>query len=74
MAGHRKWSEIKRKSKFKVNDHVRILAYPEDSINAYGRVQLVRERGEKRYWVVNMNMPYSGTVSDYFNASELAHG
>lgn len=62
-----------RKS-FKVNDHVRILAEPEDSINGYGRIKMILKEQEKKYWVVNMNMPYSGTISAFFTASELSHG
>ena len=54
---------------FKVNDIVRIKAYDEDGINGYGRVQAVREDG--LVWVVNGNMPFAGTISDFFTHDEL---
>lgn len=56
----------------KTNDIVRINRYPENNINAYGRIQDVRKiAGEIYYWVVNGNMPFSGTISNYFRASEI---
>jgi hypothetical protein len=56
----------------KVNDRVRILAYPEEGINGYGRIQMIdRRRKKKKYWVVNFNMPFQGSISDYFSEEEL---
>ena len=55
----------------RVNDVVRILKYRESGINGYGRIVGILKRRDKRYWVANGNMPFSGTVSDYFDASEL---
>ena len=58
------------RSKFQHNDKVRIKKYPEGHINARGYV-----RGEPRLdgkiWVTNLNMPFSGTISEYFSPSEL---
>ena len=82
MSGHHKWSEIRRKAaKFQVNDVVRILQYPEDGIDGYGRVDQVSlaraapggyiKRRRYRYHVVNGNMPFQGTVNDWFEADEL---
>jgi len=67
-------SVAKKTRPFQVNDHVRTLANPEDSPDGYGRINFIIENGEKRFHVVNMNMPYSGTVSAWFSASELARG
>ena len=53
----------------KVNDTVRIKKYPKGSINEKGRVQSIREDG--LVWVVNLNMPFSGTVSAHFKPEEL---
>ncbi len=75
MSGHHKWSEIRRKPKFEVDERVRILAYPEGDINAYGRVSgVLQERGKTKYHVVNINMPFQGTINAFFEAGELAHG
>ena len=46
-----------------VNDHVRLLEFPEDSINGYGRIEHIFPDGKLR--IVNLNMPYSGTLSNY---------
>ena len=56
--------------KFKVNQHVRILMYPEDGINGYGRIESY-SKDIDLYRVVNMNMPYQGTVHDWFSTYEL---
>lgn len=55
--------------KFAVDEHVRIKDYPIESENAFGRVQAVIDH--KRYWVVNMGMPFLGSVSDIFQEHEL---
>ena len=56
---------------FKVNEHVRILKVKdEDNINAYGRISFIGEDG--RYWVSNFNMPYCGTISEFFNEEDIA--
>ena len=47
--------------KYKVNDHVRLLKYPSDSINSHARI--VHIYSDKRVWLANENMPYSGTIS-----------
>jgi len=62
---------IQKKKKIEVNDHVRILAYPEDGINGYGRIQMIDRRSKKPYWVVNGNMPFQGDVSDFFSEKEI---
>jgi hypothetical protein len=54
--------------KFKINEHVRIKAYPKDGINGYGRVDFITGT---RYRVVNLNMPYQGTVCNFFEEDEL---
>jgi len=57
-------------NKFNINQHVRILLYPEGDINEKGRIQFYnKETG--LYRVVNMNMPYQGTVSAWFSPYEL---
>ena len=56
--------------KFEINEHVIIVEYEGDEYNERGRVQSFNEE-TGLYWVVNMNMPYMGTVSDWFSAYEL---
>lgn len=57
-------------SPFSVNDHVRILSEPEDSINAYARVEKVEADGVR---VCNGNMPYLGTFSwKFFKNTEVS--
>jgi len=77
MSGRHKWSELKEKtlskathkSGFKFNDIVRIKKYPKGDINERGRVDGFHPDG--RVLVVNGNMPFSGTISDYFRPEEL---
>lgn len=56
-------------SKFKRLDTVRLLDYPEGSINSHGHVNHVYPDG--RVWVSNINMPYIGTVNKIFRVDEL---
>lgn len=53
----------------KRGDIVRILRYPENDINAFGVVMKVITKDE--IWVANMNMPFSGTISDTFSPKDL---
>jgi len=56
--------------KFEVGQVVKLLLYANDKYNKHGRIQSYnKEKG--MYWVVNMNMPWQGTVSDYFTEYEL---
>ena len=55
--------------KFKVNDHVRILKYSENSPDGYGRVCAVYK--DKTYWITNLNSPYAGSISKVFNEKDL---
>lgn len=57
-------------TKFKVNETVKINKYDGDQYNEVGRVNSITEDG--RYWVTNMNMPFMGTVSDFFDEDELS--
>ena len=56
---------------FKTNDVVRIKKYPEDSADGYGRVDMINHTTGK-IRVVNMNMPFCGSVCDWFNPEELS--
>ena len=56
--------------KFKVYDHVRINKFPESSTNARGKVDFIR--GDL-YYVSNLNMPYAGTISQFFTEEELSN-
>ena len=47
--------------KLKFGDTVRVLAYPEDHMNAYARVEYVQKDG--KVLLANMNMPFQGTIS-----------
>jgi hypothetical protein len=73
MATAKKAAKKTPKPKFRVNDRVRILKYKKDGINGYGRVDQVQKLKNRsyRYRVVNGNMPYQGTVNDWFKAGEL---
>lgn len=55
--------------KVQVNDHVRLLDYPEDDINAYARVAAIYENGH--VWIVNVNMPYLGTINKVVSKVEF---
>jgi hypothetical protein len=57
--------------KFKVNQIVRILEEDEKGINGYGRINAIRDG---MYWVVNFNMPFSGTISRFYCEDELGDG
>lgn len=46
---------------FRVNDTVRVFAYPKGHMNAYARVTAV-EPGF--YRITNMNMPFCGTLAN----------
>lgn len=53
-----------------IGDHVRILIYPEDSPNGYGRI--VGRGVDGCYYVTNLNMPYQGTlINEPFHSEEL---
>lgn len=56
-------------TKFEVNDTVEILPYAHEEVNRYGRVNYILADG----WVhvVNMNMPYMGTISQSFHPKDL---
>jgi len=60
--------------KYKVNQHVRILAYPEGDINEAGRINSIsrNDSGIIIYHVINYNMPYAGSVNEYFLEEELS--
>jgi len=57
-------------SKFAHNEVVVINQYIGDQYNEQGRVNSIMDDG--RYWVTNMNMPFMGTVSDFFEEEELS--
>lgn len=56
--------------KFQENEHVIIKEYIGDEYNERGRVNGYNP-DTKKYWVTNMNMPFMGTVSDFFDEDEL---
>ena len=55
--------------KFELNEIVIIKEYADCEYNREGRVNSIMEDGT--YWVVNTNMPFMGTISDFFTADEL---
>ena len=57
--------------KFKRNDHITILPYKNDRYNCVGRINQV-DTVNKQYHVTNMNMPFMGTVSEWFKENQLA--
>jgi hypothetical protein len=54
---------------YKINDHVRIIKYPENDINGYARINTIFPDG--RVWLTNTNMPYQGTISEIFTKEEF---
>ncbi len=56
-------------NRIKVNDIVLILPYKDSEINSRGRVTQIM--GDGSFHVSNMNMPFSGTISDFFTEREL---
>ncbi len=56
-------------NKIKVNDIVLILPYKDSEINSLGRVTQIM--GDGSFHVSNMNMPFSGTISNFFTEREL---
>lgn len=54
---------------FKVGEIVIIKMFRGSETNERGRINHISSDG--RYWVTNMNMPFQGTVSDYFWSDEL---
>ena len=57
--------------KFKHNERVLIKKYRNDPDNSHGRINLVSPKKDRPYWVTNLNMPYQGTVSEFFSEDEL---
>jgi hypothetical protein len=55
--------------KIKVNDIVTILAYKNDPKNCRGRVNSI---SDGRYYITNMNMPFMGTINDWFTREEIS--
>jgi len=55
--------------KIRLGDYVTILSEPADSINRRARVEYVCQTG---YYLSNMNMPFSGSLSwQFFKKSEV---
>lgn len=48
--------------RYKARDHVRLLKYPENSINSHAEIEHIYPDG--MVWIANLNMPYSGTISE----------
>lgn len=53
---------------FEVNEHVRLKEY-KGSMNEYARIKAITEEG--KYWVTNLGMPYSGTISVVMSEGQL---
>lgn len=57
---------------FKDREMVIIKMYKNDEYDRKGIVQgEIEKNGVVKYWVSNLNMPFYGTVSDFFTADEL---
>jgi len=54
----------------RAGDRVNIKQYKDDEYNSEGRVIQISEDG-KSYRVSNLNMPFMGTVNDWFTADEV---
>lgn len=58
-------------SKFKLHQMVRVKGEKPGSINEYADVRAVYDDGT--YWIANLNMPFSGTISKIVTAQEIEH-
>lgn len=54
---------------FERNEHVRVKGEPKGSIDEFARIQHIYENGD--IWIVNGNMPYSGTISEIISADKI---
>ena len=52
----------------KCNDQVRVRGELPGSINEFARINNV---SENNIWVVNLNMPYMGTISEHVSIYEF---
>jgi len=57
-------------SKKLMGKHVTIKMYIGDKRNERGVIRGY-DPASKKWWVTNLNMPYQGTVSDWFREDEL---
>jgi hypothetical protein len=55
--------------KFERFEVVRVKGEPKGSINEFARIQGIM--GASLYWIANLNMPFSGTISRWAKADEL---
>lgn len=60
--------ETEQLEKVNLYDEVRLNNYSETSINAYARVADIKK---DRILLSNMNMPYQGTISRYYDKKEF---
>ena len=56
-------------AKFRIGEIVKIRGERSGSINEYARIDQVLSSG--RYWVVNSNMPFSGSICGPMDESDL---
>lgn len=63
---------IAMKPKFKINQHIHVNGEKHGSINEFARIDHVYKTNPPTYWIVNMNMPYSGTLSKLVNETEIS--
>lgn len=54
-----------------VGDIVRLLPHKGDKFNEYGKINSDKSDEKGRYWVTNLNMPFMGTISDWFYPEHL---
>lgn len=55
--------------KFKVHQIVRVKGEKPGSINEYAHVRAVYDDGT--YWIANLNMPFSGSISEVVTEQEI---
>lgn len=58
-------------AKFYRGEIVRVLRERPGSINEFARVEAVY--GGSKFWICNLNQPFSGSITGIFMGSELAH-
>lgn len=57
-------------TRFRVNEHVRVVGQPKGSIDEFARIEKIYPRG--KYWIVNGNQPFQGTISAIVTRDKIA--
>lgn len=55
--------------KYKLYQTVRVKAMPKGSADEYAAIRGIYKNGT--YWISNLNMPFSGSISEIVTADEI---